>query len=211
MIERYLDMHSWWCKTDHYHNDCCTNPERIILFIKNDFYLIAYHKCVAPDKITFIQDLLELIIKKYKIYDIYDIYRGWEVEKGFREFRIRNQNLRKYVLEVNYHYSNAAKKEYVIATKTKLIDAICNVELQYNNYKIAKEYLEKNNYYFLLNDLEKLSNLNTYYLSDYECHKTIEHLIEAINKNTQTNGNHKKSKHKRITSSCVQHNDVAEI
>jgi hypothetical protein len=181
MIEKYLDFHFEGCYKNEFHNYCKSKPSRVILCIKSNFYLITFHDCIVGEKYEFVKNIVQALVSKFKIYEKYEIYRGYEVEKNVREFRLKNQNLRKTVLEVNYLYSNCTGKEFAITTEVPFFDALCNEEILLNNYNKANEYLEKAKYHWLQDNLKDLMHYNLYRLSDCETYKTIDHLIKSIN------------------------------
>lgn len=182
MKEKYIDYHHPACSKNSFnHRDCVINPERTLIYLKNEFYLITYHTCAFYDKIGTAKKIIETLVKNMKLFETYDIYRGYEVERDIREFRIRNKNLRKKVLEVNYIYANCTRKEWAIGTEVDFFDALCNNDLIDSNYDKASKYLEDNQYDWLQKDLKKLWIANSYYLSEYESYKTIDHLIKSIN------------------------------
>lgn len=187
----YLDMHSDRCihksKEDNILNNYCElNPERVILFIKNQFIMLSYHGCLHHThslRYDFIKGIIEAIIKKSNTYELYEVNKSVQVNKELKEFRLRNKPLRKYIQEVNFIYTGF-HKEYAITTKTKFIESFCDQNIIDKNFKIAREYLKNNNYEYLLEDLQKLYVNNKYsdYVEELEVIKTTEHLIKSLNK-----------------------------
>lgn len=197
MKEHYIDMHLDDCpshpdyKKDHgewlcLNSFCELNPDRFLFFLGNDFYLITYHMCLNRyDEYDFKVSLVEAIIKRYKIFDLYKVNKSVNIDKDLKNFRIKNQALRKYIKQVNYIYGGFGK-EYAITTTVDYIKSIVNQEIIYENYKKAKEYLEQNKYLWLIEKLDKLMQMN--YLSqptDVEYFKTIDYLIHSINNLTK--------------------------
>lgn len=181
-MEKYIDYHSTYCfNNKHSHSFCIGNPQRVIVYLKTKFHLITYHNCAWYDRIDLVKKIIENSIEKMKLFDKYEIYRGYEIEKDIKEFRIRNKNLRKKVMEVNFIYSNCTRKKWAITNEVNFFDALCNNEMIYENYKKTSEFLKDNQYDWLQEDLTELWHMNHYHLSDYECYKTIDHLIKSIN------------------------------
>lgn len=192
MKEYYIDTHLNQCieskKIDNYYGRYCElNPNRFLFFLKTNFFLITYNNCISHyDHLEFKKMLIERIIGNNKLFEYYEVNRGVDVNDDFKNFRIRNQSLRKYIQQINFIYNNAAGKKYAITTKTKYIDSICNQEEIKTNYNNAKDFLIKNEYDWLLPELEELYYKNTLFNDNVaEYHKTIEHLINSINQLTK--------------------------
>lgn len=182
MKEKYIDYHTTICQKNKFeHSYCVKNPQRILIYLKTNFHLITYHSCINYDRIDFAKELITNTVENFKLFETYEIYRGYELEKDIKEFRIRNKNLRKKVMEVNYIYSNCTRKKWAITTEVDFFDALCNNELIIKNYKKASDFLKENHYDWLQEDLTELWHMNHYPLSEYECYKTIDHLIKSIN------------------------------
>ena len=191
MQEFYIDLHSDLCPCSKgeqtgWDKYCELNPERFLFFLGNQFFLITYHSCLSHDKYDFKKSLIEQLIGKYKIFERWNVNRGVNTEKDLKDFRIRNKELKKYVQQVNYLYYDASGREYAITTLTNYIESICNQDLINDNYKKAKEVLEKKGYDWLINELKGLLMANKLYITDEtEYFKTTEHLIKSINKLTK--------------------------
>lgn len=194
MKENYLDQHSSFCNSQ-----CCISyPERFLFFAGNKFFLITYHSCLNHgDQYQFKKDLIELVLKKTKVFERYEVNRGVSITKELRNFRIRNQALRKTIKQVNFIYSGNNGYEYAITTTADFLETISNESVIKEAYEEAKLFLEQKGYDFLLEDLRQLyfSNL-VYDNSDTEVSKTIDHIVSIINNSINSNnGNDKKSKH----------------
>jgi len=175
MKEFFLDVHGNGCKDkgDMYsnwsHETCKTNPQRFIFTIKNKYYLVTYHQCLSIINIDFQEEIIKTVLEKHNIYEKYEVNRSVSIDTDLKNFRKYNQTLRKYVEEVNY------------------IDHICSNYEREENYEEAKAYLIKNEFEFLLPNLEELYWANNMGDYDYaERFETIEHLIRMINQEIKT-------------------------
>jgi len=193
MKESFLDAHANWCKPqqDSFYNQphefCKENPDRFLFTIKNKYYLVTYYKCLSHNNIGFKEEIIKTILEKYSIYEKYEVNRTVSIDTDLKNFRKYNQTLRKYVEEVNYIYCNAAKKKFAITTTVNYIDHICSNYEREESYEEAKAYLIKNEFEFLLPDLEELHSTNNMGDYDYaERFETIDHLIGAINQEIKT-------------------------
>lgn len=198
MKEYYLDLHTDEClarrnrprdKTDYFdgfRHFCDHNPERFLFYLNGEFYIICYHTCITYGNDYDVKiALIKRTIEKHKVYELYDIDKGWDVNGALRNFRIRNESLRKFTKEINYIYSNAAGKLYAITTTVKYIDAICDQDKLDANYREAKEYL-KNTHEYLLDDLDELHRHNYLMCGTPAEHvKSIDHLVKLINQKTK--------------------------
>ena len=197
MKEFYLDLHDETCschpdnknKNKHHLSDFCEyNPERFLFFLGNRFGLITYHRCLSRyDHYDFKKFLIEKVITNSKVFEKWEVNRGVSVASELRNFRLKNKELRKYIQQVNYIYSNASGKEYAITTKTDYLDTICNQDELDKNFKKAEAFLKSKEYDWLLPKLKALYNANTFVRSwdDLEVFKTTEHLIKSINQLTK--------------------------
>jgi hypothetical protein len=164
------------------------------------------------DKYQFKKELIELVLKKTKVFERYEVNRGVSVTKELRNFRIRNQALRKTIKQVNFIYSGSNGYEYALTTTSDFLETISNESVIKEAYEEAKLFLEQKEYDFLLEDLRQLyfSNL-VYDNSDTEVSKTIDHIVSIINNSINNNGNDKKSKHERTPETRLRHDDVIKI
>jgi hypothetical protein len=192
MKEYILNTHAGYCdcsneKLSNTHRAwmCSHNPERFLFFLGNQFFLITYYRCLQLDY-EFKRHLVEKCCKDTEIFPKYEVNKSVDVCKELKNFRIKNQALRKKIEQVNYLYTNAAGKEYAITTSTDYFDHICDQDIIDKNYKIAKEFLESKNYNYLINQLEDLYKENVVYILDrQEIFKSIDHIINSINQLTK--------------------------
>ncbi len=138
------------------------------------------------DQYAFKKDLIDRVIVDNKVFNYFELDRGVDVEKTLKDFRIRNRTLKKYIQQVNFIYYDNAKKIYAITTKTKFLDAIFNQDEIDKNYILAKDFLLKNEYNWLLNQLDLLYyNNQIYNESSAEYCKSVDHIINKINQLTK--------------------------
>jgi hypothetical protein len=138
------------------------------------------------DQYAFKKDLIDRVIVDNKVFNYFELDRGVDVENTLKNFRIRNRTLKKYIQQVNFIYYDNAKKIYAITTKTKFLDAIFNQDEIDKNYKLAKDFLLKNEYNWLLNQLDLLYyNNQIYNESSAEYCKSVDHIIKKINQLTK--------------------------
>lgn len=191
MKEFYLDQHSITCRCRNdksiFNHYCQVNPDRFLFFLKTHFILITYHSCMdMGDQYAFKKDLIDRVIVDNKVFNYFELDRGVDVENTLKNFRIRNRTLKKYIQQVNFIYYDNAKKIYAITTKTKFLDAIFNQDEIDKNYKLAKDFLLKNEYNWLLNQLDLLYyNNQIYNESSAEYCKSVDHIIKKINQLTK--------------------------
>lgn len=174
MVELYLDLHANHCPDNsknektQWANVCTLNPNRFLFFLGTKFILITYNSCMnSGDKYDFRATLIDTLIKRDRIFDVYEVNRGVNV----KDIRTIKQKLEKYgkdivvedIEQINFIYQDNAGKKYAITTTAKYSDAICNQKEIDENYKAAKEMLEKNKYEWLLEPLEELYNANKIY------------------------------------------------
>jgi len=199
MKEFILEDHSWCCQCNSKKKDgdssfhemmrsiCYLNPERVIIFANNDFYLITYFNCKCfGDKPEFVEKLVSELYTEYKETDTVDLYRGNMYEEKFKEFRLRGVKLKKYIHQAHFVYYNAAGKEFAIVSNTPFSKRLTDNEEIKTNYNKASQLLIDKKLNYLSVNLDRLFNLNYIYVSDLEIAKTTDHLIELINKKTKS-------------------------
>lgn len=198
MKEFFLDKHHERCLSSNQHHSlglhetCKSNPQRFIFTIKNKYYLVTYYPCITINHIDFKEEVVKTVLEKYNIYEKYEVNRSVSIDTDLKNFRKYNQTLRKYVEEVNYIYCNATKKKFAITTTVDYIDHICSNYVREDSYEEAKAFLIKNEFEFLIPNLEELYWTNN--MGDYdfaERFETIDHLIKTINqeiKSLEENG-----------------------
>jgi hypothetical protein len=189
-----IDNHSSFCidkKGEHPFNYnqrhfCEVNLDKILFQIETDFYLVLMPKCIIDDKFENIVDLVKSCIKSRKTKDtIYESYVNKSISnKELQDLRIRGLELKKWMAQVHYIYSNAAKKVFNITSEVLFKEnwlGTWNYDLNLS-YLDAKEYLKNDKY--LLNQLEELyeTNLIKDYTSEIEVFKTIDSLTKKIRK-----------------------------
>jgi hypothetical protein len=131
----------------------------------------------------FKKEIVEKAIENFKILELYEVNKSVDLENDLKKFRIKNNQLRKYIQQVNYIYYSGNRKIYAITTKTKYLDSICNQDNLYKNYLDAKDYLIKYELDYLIDSLELLFKNNLIYTGNVAEHfKTIDHLVKSINK-----------------------------
>lgn len=193
MKERYIKQHAEDCGENGNGSKFCDyNPERFLFYLKNDFYLITYPRCLRgyTPWVDFNLKIIKSFIGNNKVYKYYETNKSVRVDEDLKEFRLRNKTLREYVQEVNFLYGNCAKwNQFAITTKIRYLDYIVSQKERLVNYKKAEEYLKKNGFDFLLQDLEDLYLANSLGIYDEaEIYKTIDHLVNSINQIVK-NGN----------------------
>lgn len=182
----YLDFHSDFCK--HQHPDgvdyCEQNPVHFLLFVKNKFILIDYHCCMnGGDHIEWKKQMIDSLIKNSKIFPKYELGKSIRVKEELKDFRLRNQHLRKWVYQVHYLYGSNNYTEYCIASKVKYMDALCDAEEIEKNFDEAREYLSKYKNPSLIKELERLYFANPVWdIDEIEICKTVDHIVDSINK-----------------------------
>jgi hypothetical protein len=189
MKEFYFDQHSIICpcgketKAKGWDKFCEINPERFLFFVGTKFVLITYHSCMgAYDEYDFKKILIQKVIDDSQIFDYYEIVRSSNLKDTLQDFRIRNQSLRKNIQQVNYIYSDLCGKEYAITTQVDYLDWLCNQDEIDKNYTEAKNMITKNQYDWLLPQLQKLYIANKVYNeNETEYCKSIDHIIQEIN------------------------------
>lgn len=193
MKEFFLDSHSPSCdchqdkkEMDFTFYNCELNPKRFLFFLNNDFHIITYYRCVEYSNIDFKLYILKKVIEDNKVFKWYNIEKSWNFSKELKDFRIRNQPLKKWHTNVNYIYFDNANKKYAIVTTVPFFDALVSQDLLDANYLSAKNTIEQRGYGWLLNELEELYLSNTI-SGNYEVDhlKTVDHLIQQINKLTK--------------------------
>ena len=189
MKEFFLDSHSEHCssnkKNSYFSNYCEENPERFLFFVGNNFVIITYYKCNSYyDKYDFKVVLIKNVLTNNKIFETWRVNKSVDLEKDLKNFRIRNQSLRKNIQQVNYIYSDNAGKQYAITTTANYLEFIANQDEIDKNYKDAKEFLIKNEYNWLIKELDNLywnNRIVIRYEHEVEICRTIEHLTKSIN------------------------------
>lgn len=190
MKEFLLDQHSASCPC---HNGpqkgwlkyCDLNPERFLFFAGNQFFLITYYACweqLFENKYDFKVNLIEQVVGGYKIMERWKVNRSVKVDEELRNFRLKNQSLRKHIQQVNYLYFDNASRRYAITTKTDFIDRICDQDTIDTNYLAAKVFLQDKGHNWLVDELTALYEMNLVYVDKAEQFKTIDHLVKSINK-----------------------------
>jgi hypothetical protein len=190
MKEFLLDQHDPCCPCSKgpqqgWLRHCDLNPERFLFFAGNEFFLITYYSCLEnrfENKYDWKVNLIEQVIGGYKIMERWNVNRSVNVNGELRNFRIRNQSLRKHIQQVNYIYFDNASRPYAITTKTDFIDRICDQDTIDSNYIAADRIIKEKGYEWLVKDLKYLYEMNMVYVDKAEQFKTIDHLVKSINK-----------------------------
>lgn len=192
MKEFFLDKHSSVCedritKQDFCSSFCELNPERFLFFIKNEYYLVTYHRCLNHPHIDFKEDIIKKIIEISKVYETYKVNRSVRVDDDLKDFIRHNKTLKKYAQEVNYLYSNASGLQYAITTKVNYIEHICSDFERMKTYKEAEDFLTKNDFEWLIPSLVQLHRANNLYEYDESVRvRTVDALIKMIKEEIKT-------------------------
>jgi hypothetical protein len=166
---------------------CEDYPRQMIIFVKNDFYILEFFSCLASewsDQYSFAQYLIKQIIGRYKILKYYDVYKSYCLTDALVKNRLQNIPYKKYVREVNFIYGNVYNK-YAIVTISTFIEHVVNYDIVRENYLKAKKYLIENNMEYMMKELDDLYNVNYDSLDSFtlkrEIVKSIDHLVKQIN------------------------------
>lgn len=197
MKERYLNIHSSFCNSAF----CEMNPKRFLFFANNQFYLITYHRCMEyGDEYAFKQGIVKSVVSKSREKESVRVERC--CDKDYRRENNLVKNLGGVVNWVNYIYENAARKQFVIYSSTKYIDAIAAQAEIDENYKAALEYLKANDYNeYLEDELRDLYYANKLWIPHSVMYSTTEELLKQLN--SEINGNDKKSNNSRTAKAHV--------
>jgi len=156
--------------------------DSFIFYHVNNFYLIEYHKCLCYDHLSFKYSLLQQAVEQIKKAELYSVYRSHKIDEQLKKERINGIKFKREINEYNYTYCDNAGREYCFYTSMGFKDHLINsLEIE-ENAKEAIEYLKEHEFEYLINDVDRLKNLNRVYISDHEIHKTIESLVKQINK-----------------------------
>jgi len=155
---------------------CSTST--FIVLKDNQYFCLLVSGCHLKyqSSCEFIESVLQSASKKYQ-----KVARSWSVDNEFKELRLRGTKLKQITYEVNYIYENNARKEFAIVTKKPYIDYVLSQNKREYSYKKAFEYLKLHDV-DMLDYLNELHQANSYYVSDYEVSKNIEHVIKQISK-----------------------------
>jgi hypothetical protein len=202
MFKKFIiDTHSDCCK-DRENGDvfgfnsrrfCESTMERILIQLESNFYLVLVPNCLINNKYDTIIELVKKGIASKKVtgeekYYYAQIHKS-VTDKDLSDFRIRGIELKKWVTQVHYCYSNMANKEYYITSDMKFIEkwlGTWNEDLK-ASYEEAKTALKKETY--LLNQLDYLykCNIISDYFDEIEMFKTIDAFGKSIRKKAKEN------------------------
>lgn len=191
------------CNCVNKHTDCfgeyqtskCTYTEQDchIFYHNFEFYLITSNPCMKWKSIDDKENILKYFFKNES--NLKSVFKGrYECTDWFKQYRLRNITLKRFIQEVNVIYSrfpNGHKNEWNLSFLTStipFIDLIFDQDLLYKNYIKSKKYLENNGFKFLIdsyNGLNKLYKYNRIYTNknlEIESVKSIDKLVQTINK-----------------------------
>ncbi len=186
MKEFYLSEHSWACETSKSSKYCELNISKFLFYHNCEFFLLNYHSCIdGGDRYDWYVTLLNSLYKSKKVEN-YEITRGFQIERDFKELRLRDTIISKVLNEVNYLYRDMTGKSYGLVTEMKLSKYLLrDDELLKENLSKAIEYLKNKdaiNYKCLIPELKELASMNYQGISEVETFKTTEYLIKKIKK-----------------------------
>jgi len=187
MKKYHLDSHSVLCPDNkEQRNFCETHPRIFLFFLNNQFHILTYYSCKSMHgHIDFKMDMIKEVLNKFEILPWYDVRKS-VVEDDLKEYRLRNKNLKKYLKQVNYIYSDNANKIYYITTEVDYFDHLTNQDEIDKSYKEAHDYLNDNGYSNYFTDLKDLYLANKVYQNkdtELQIFKTIDHLVKQIKTN----------------------------
>jgi hypothetical protein len=170
---------------------CELNVAKILIQIETDFYLVLIPECMFGNKYDAIIELVKRGIASKKVkgeekHYYGEIYKS-VTDKQLSDFRIRGVELKKWVTQVHYCYSNMTNKNYYITSEMKFVSkwlGTWNEDLK-SSYEEAKIALKNDDY--LLPQLEYLYKCNIINdcCSEIEIFKTIDALGKNIRKKTK--------------------------
>lgn len=166
---------------------CEMNKQEVVIFIKNQFVLITYNKCVANHEYEFIQEISNTIHKNSKTKDLLRVERSVNINEDFRRNRLRGVQFKNYSEEVHYIYYSASRA-YAITSKMKYLDYFTNRLDFREKYNAFIEYIsdEKNcveQVEYLKNCAEKLYRENFIIEpTKLETYRTVNNLITNLKK-----------------------------
>lgn len=177
MKEIYLDFHETICessrkKMDKSENEhvkalssyCEINPHYFLLCLFNEFILIKYHLCHEKahiDKIDLGKNLVSLSLEKISKIESFKIERSIHLDRliSDKEYMVYDTNFT--VKNINYIYTDNAKKPFVImTTATKNDKTAINKKDFENNYLEARKMLVEKNIPFLVDQIDFLYETN---------------------------------------------------
>ena len=168
-----------------FHKQCDMNPEVLIIFASEEFWIIRYHKCTMRgwSKHDVAEYIMHKIYKKTNITGLYDnTAKSVWLNEELKNFRIRNIQLRKYINQVNYIYGNAVRN-YAVVSQIKYLDHICSCEKIDADKEATIKYLYENGLNEYIKEVEQLAEFNyVYHYNDVEISKTIDEIVCQINK-----------------------------
>lgn len=191
------DFHEFYASMDKF---CDMNPERILFYHLNDFYLININSCVLGDRYEFIENLLQKSFESKKKKG--KTTRSVHFDEKFNNLKQTAYKMGKYVTEINYIYSDSTGKDYCIESKIDFIEDFELSDKLNENYIKAKDKLTELGLEYLNTELYDLYDANyKSKKSDKEIINTVDSLIKQLNK--KTNGNDKKSKQQRTSKTRI--------
>jgi hypothetical protein len=191
-----IDVHSDFCKDKPLVSGfnmsprgfCDLNLERVLIQLETDFYLILIPHCIMGNKYDFIIEILKKSILNRKITNTFEYYY-LKISKSITDnelsnFRLRGIELKKWVTQVHYAYSDNSGKPYYICSNVNFVEKWlgtwnADLELSYQEAKI-----KLNNDQYLLSQLDYLYECNIIidYCSETEMFKTIDEFAKSIRK-----------------------------
>jgi hypothetical protein len=184
-----LREHSDYCKQAHNQssfNYCERNPEQILFYSQGDYYLLTINSCLfGANKYDSIVEIFNKIGSLKKKTRLNEFKKITDVDRMFKDFRLRDMVFSDIHHEVNYVYYNNGGKEYNITSKVNLFDAIEWRENKsfYNNYKEMESYLISIGLDLMLPQLKNLMYSNTFNNpSKKEVVITIDNILDKIQK-----------------------------
>jgi hypothetical protein len=174
-IESSINQNNWIWPT------CCNDA--FLVFVRSEFILIEYPVCLdRGDKHDFRQSIITQAVESAFVTKKFMVYRGVIGSELAQMRKTAEFNFDKKMIQVNYIYRSASKKEYGVCSLVPVLDQVVRSDETFKDSEKMRKYLIENDLTWHLEDLNSLLHYNAQSVSEYEVVKTINDLISSINK-----------------------------
>lgn len=169
---------------EHMHSYSICGTWQQVFYFNGEFVFIEMHRCNWTNPLISDFEKIEIMLESSKHKWVLDVNRSVNMDREFKNYRIRGARLKKWVDEVNFLYYDNAGREYAVTTKIKFTEDLVNQTKLEAEYKKAKDFLEEGAFSSLRfsESIENIYKKNKMYISPHEEYLTLNHLRLELNK-----------------------------
>jgi hypothetical protein len=161
----------------------CSTWQQVFYF-NGEFVFIEMPRCNWSGSLMSDFEKIEIMLENSKHKWILDVGRSANMDREFKNYRIRGTRLKKWVDEVNFLYYDNAGRQYAVTTKIKFTEDLVNQAKLEEEYKKAKDFLEEGAFSssWFSESVDDIYKENKMYISPFEEYQTLKHLRLELNR-----------------------------